>query len=444
MNRYTTKSIKPLPCFLLSLYTLSFWALQAFADDKGPNIEKISPDQALVENFPTNMITPEAMEGREPTLPFHGSVETYKKTIIAIENEYGVYDSRLSEQLMGLGLAYQNQGEHKSAIGSFKRAAHINRINHGLYSLSQGPMLRHLVESYSADNDWKNANDKQQLLYELERRNYGDDNPKLLATLSEMVEWHLDAFQRGSNITHLLRAWELNQHAISIIETNFGPDDLQLDDALVRQVSTSYHLAEYQMSISAPTNYFNPSQKTTTSLTQPNIPEQDQRFHSMLSPYRDGKTALLRRVELYKKNPQGTSNDQAEALVKLGDWYFYFNKRESAIKTYQEAEKILATTDNSGERIERVFGKPHPLIFDADRFQSEERDKQKQQGYVEAKFDITPGGRARDVRILESEPPDMMDSLVQQSIKATRYRPRIIDGKPVLTKGVIYRHIFDF
>ena len=49
-----------------------------------------------------------------------------------------------------------------------------------------------------------------------------------------MVEWHMSAYQEGSNITHLLRLG-INQQAISIIETNFGPNDLQLNDALIRQ-----------------------------------------------------------------------------------------------------------------------------------------------------------------------------------------------------------------
>ena len=53
------------------------------------------------------------------------------------------------------------------------------------------------------------------------------------------------------------------------------------------------------MSISAPTNSFSQSQQTVSNFTQPNFPEQDQRFHSMLSPYRDGKPhCLLWRVEL--------------------------------------------------------------------------------------------------------------------------------------------------
>lgn len=443
VNKTRNKSVQSILFNLLSICALSVCSIRAIANSEEQRTV-VLPAQTLAETAAIKADSPQSLEGQGVPDPFHGSVETYNKAIVAIEDQYGVYDSRLSEQLMGLGLAYQSQGEHKVAVGAFKRAAHINRINHGLYSLSQEPMLSHLVESYAADGDWKNASDKQQLLYDIKCRNYGKNSPKLLATLSDMVEWHMSAYQKGSNITHLLRAWELNQQAISIIETNFGPNDLQLNDALIRQVSTSYHLAEYQMSISAPTNSFSQSQQTVSSFTQPNFPEQDQRFHSMLSPYRDGKTALLRRVELYKKNPQATSDNQADALIKLGDWYFYFNKRESAIKIYQEAEKILAATDQSGMRIENVFGQPHALIFESNSLPEQQRDRAKQQGYVEAKFDVTPAGRARDVQIMESEPPNMMDALVQQSIQSTRYRPAIINGKPVLTKNVIYRHVFHF
>lgn len=441
MSNKIRNSIGAILCLVMSSYLTQSYAA---ADRDGlKGIENTLADESA--NAGVNGTTPAVRDEAVTDLQYHGSVEEYRKAIVLIEDEYGVYDGRLPKQLMGLGLAYQSQGEHQTAIGSFKRAIHVSRINDGLHSLKQVPMLSRLVDSYVETRDWKNANDKQHILYQLKRRNYGDQNPKLLGPLSKMVEWHLSAYQRGSNMTHLLRAWELNKHAISIIETNYGPEDMQLSEALFRQALTSYHLASLQMSASSPSSSVGQGHQRSINMTAPNLPEQDERLHSMLSPYRDGKTALLRRVNIYKKNPEVSADNRAEALVHLGDWYFYFNKRESAIRTYREAVAVLEENDDTRSHIEQVFGKPHALTFEvSDERPEQDQDENKQQGYVEASFNITPAGRARNIKILDSNPPKMMDSIVQKSIKATRYRPRIIDGKPVLTKGVIYRHIFQF
>lgn len=428
--------------FWLTLTYLALGQAQAASDKSLSGSQNTPMQQALAEDAvvpaPPSELTDNGIAHQ-----FHGSISAYQDAVVDIENRYGVYDERLTDQLMGLALAHQNQGEHPEAIKAFKRAIHISRINDGLYSLEHAPMLSHLIDSYVAVNDWDKANDKQYLLYQLKARNYGELNPILLESLSKMVEWHLSAYQRGSSMTHLLRAWELNKHAISIIESNFGPDDLRLSEALFRQALTSYHLATLQMS--AVTGDFGSGHQHTISMNTPKVPEQDQQFQSMLSPYRDGKTALLRRVELYKENQQVPDAKRAEALVDLGDWYFFFNKRESAIRTYREALEVLAARDETSQYIEQVFGKPHALTFQVQEdYLPKEKSEKKQEGYVEASFDITASGRARDIKILDSNPPEMMDSIVERSIKATRYRPRIVDGKPVLTKGVVYRHIFKF
>lgn len=416
------------------------WA--TFPDNNTPILSKPPLKIALADDTHIKTDAPVTADQDQVLPEYHGSASTYQEQIIAIENEYGVYDPQLTHQLMGLGLSFQNQGEHKIAISAFKRAAHISRINDGLYNLGQVPILTHLVQSYVANKDWKSANDKQYILYRLQQRNYGPGSPRLLEPLNKMVQWHLNAYQQGASVVHLLRAWELNKQAIAIIETNYGPNDMQLSENLFRQALTSYHLAVFQVA-NAQSSSFSGGRAGGMSVSTKEKEENIQM--PAVSPYRDGKNALLRRVGLYKNNPESPVDHQADAIVQLGDWYFLFNKRESAIKTYREAQHVLVSNEETRDRVERVFGKPHALTFELSAgAESREEDKGKQQGYVDAEFNITPSGRARNIKIVDSNPPDVMDSLVHKSIKATRYRPRIVDGKPVLTKGVTYRHVFDF
>lgn len=370
---------------------------------------------------------------------YHGSSALYKKTIIDLEDTYGVYDNRLVEQLVGLGLSEKAQGAGVEAIAAFKRALHIKRVNSGLYSLAQVPILSHLIDSYVAVEDWKSANDKQSLIYNIQQQHYGEDNPKLLVPINNMVKWHLIAFNRGSSMRHLLRAIDLNKKAIAIIEKNYGVHDPRLNETLYRHALASFHLSE-QQTLSQPASFGQPTGVAQTPGRTYAAPET---LPTYFNPYRDGKRALLRRVNLFKSNPELPINDQVEALVHLGDWYFLFDKRESALKVYTEALRLLSGTDQDN-LAGRIFDRPRALNFAISFDDASTRlDKKKQTGYVRIKFSVTPSGRTRDIEIVESNPPDMKDSEVYKSIKSTRYRPRIVDGRPVLAKGVIEKHIFD-
>ncbi len=371
---------------------------------------------------------------------YHGSKALYQKTIVDLENTFGVYDNRLVEQLVGLGLSEKTQGADPAAIAAFKRALHIKRVNSGLYSLDQVPILSHLIDSYVAVEDWKSANDKQSLIYNIQQQYYGEGNPKLLAPINNMVKWHLIAFNRGSSMLHLLRAMDLNKKAIAIIEKNYGVHDPRLNETLYRQALASFHLSERQ-TLSQPVSFGQPAGMAQTPSRTYATPDT---LPTYSNPYRDGKRALLRRVNLFKSNPQLPISDQVEALVHLGDWYFFFDKRESALGVYKEALRLLSGKDQ-GDLAGRIFDRPRALNFAIPFDDASMRlDKKKQTGYVRVKFSVTPGGRTRDIKIVESNPPEMKDSEVYKSIKSTRYRPRIVDGKPVFAKGVMEKHIFDF
>ena len=371
---------------------------------------------------------------------FHGSVERYREAIIEIENLYGVYDSALTHQLMGLGLAQQAQGNNEEAIGAFQRAQHLSRINNGLHNLEQVPILKHLIASYEKVNDWENAGDKHFYLYRLQRRQYGYSDPRLLEPIVGMVDWHLNAFAKGTSAdpgNHLLQARALNDQAIVIIEQHYGGQDDRLAEALYRQARTNYQLAVYQAN-----NANSLPGEIAARQSEVNFIESDVRKAVLsLNPYSDGKRALVRRVQVVESNPETPIRNRISALVHLGDWYFMFDKRDSAMRTYRQALRLGEEDESLNSEIQRYFGKPHVLSFYA---ANEDPVKESETtGYVEATFNITPGGRAQRVKIIDSSPPDLMDVRVQKSIRATRYRPRFVEGQPVMTEGVTYRHVFE-
>lgn len=57
--------------------------------------------------------------------------------------------------------------------------------------------------------------------------------------------------------------------------------------------------------------------------------------------------------------------------------------------------------------------------------------KNKQEGWVKIKFDITPQGTVDDPYVIESQPPKVFDRAAIEAIIKFKFKPRIVDGKAV-------------
>lgn len=57
------------------------------------------------------------------------------------------------------------------------------------------------------------------------------------------------------------------------------------------------------------------------------------------------------------------------------------------------------------------------------------------QGWVLLKFDITPTGAVEGVKVLEAKPRRVFNSAAKRALLKWKYRPKVIDGKPVSQTG---------
>ena len=58
------------------------------------------------------------------------------------------------------------------------------------------------------------------------------------------------------------------------------------------------------------------------------------------------------------------------------------------------------------------------------------------EGQVRVKFDINPVGEVTNVKILWAKPPRLFNQSAKKTIYQWKYKPKIIDGKPVTQKGI--------
>ena len=58
------------------------------------------------------------------------------------------------------------------------------------------------------------------------------------------------------------------------------------------------------------------------------------------------------------------------------------------------------------------------------------------EGQVKVKFDVNPAGEVTNVQIVQATPPRLFNKAAKKTIYQWKYRPKIIDGKPVVQKGI--------
>ncbi|WP_346838916.1 hypothetical protein [Microbulbifer sp. SAOS-129_SWC] len=370
------------------------------------------------------------------------TIDEYRDRIEEMEAEQGAYGAGIDEQLMGLGVALQKDGNHEEAISEFRRAMLINRVNEGLYSLNQVPMIERMINSQIALNQWQDANDNQEYLYWLYVRNYGEDDPRMLPVIDHLSRWHLQAYvdeKGGSLFEHLISATNLYEMAVDIITKNFGANDLRLVDALRGLKATNYYLATYKGEPQEPVVVnagFAPGGNDFDS------PRRTQLDQYRMNSFSSGKDAISRIVDVYNKNPQSPPAASAKAKVELGDWYMMFNKWHSARETYGEAYQALWDNGATNQEINDIFGRPAALP--ALPMLEEDRDALAH-SYVTVSYDVTAFGKARNIQILKSQPDSSVSirSRVRNVLKRAKFRPRFENGEPVDTVGIVQRFVFE-
>ena len=157
-------------------------------------------------------------------LPVPGTSRTragYEQAISRIQIQVGAFAYNLVPELVGLGMVEAQSGENADAAQSILRALYIVRMHQGLYSLIQVPLLEMLIKINGHTGHWKDVADEYDHLYWLYRRNYGDNDPRLLPILRRLGRWHINAYNKETGRTleqHFQAARKMYDKTLSILK----------------------------------------------------------------------------------------------------------------------------------------------------------------------------------------------------------------------------------
>ncbi|UTW44133.1 hypothetical protein KFE80_06865 [bacterium SCSIO 12696] len=374
----------------------------------------------------------------DPTISWE--VDKLRAVIEDQEAEHGAYGEVISESLLGLGKALQQEGKHEEAIGTLQHSMHISRVNHGIYSINQEPALRSMIESYEQLQDLPLVSQAYTQLTGLYSSHYGPSAPELLPLLEEMAGWHRQAYidnQARDSIGYLTLSISITNSALAIAEQNpmqFANNMIELlRGSAFSSWQMNQHFRRYKSFDPSEGGSFNADREARAlrSVTATSGRNYDSQEHILMDSYVIGRNAYQRIVDILNDS-EAPHRERAKALVELGNWFNIYSRPTSAKDSYRKAWRVLEE-HNDTEGMELILGTPDSLP----NFSSGPHNTG---ALVETTMTIDRTGRARKIKVLRTLPEDDKKSAQRavRIIKKTRFRPRYEDGEPVAYEGYTY------
>src|SRR5690606_11592153 len=173
-------------------------------------------------------------------------VEQYRENINNIQSQYGPYDERLLAPLENLTRALLEAGNQEEALGTLEQQLQIYRVNDGLYTTRQIPIIKSRLDIYAASGEWSRLSDTLGYLAWVYQRDTSMPVDQQLNGLKELGDWHLTALahdSRDREAFHLLQLDEVDAKAAELAEQHYGSDSDALLPFLYDQALTNTYIS---------------------------------------------------------------------------------------------------------------------------------------------------------------------------------------------------------
>lgn len=164
-------------------------------------------------------------------------LEVREAALSDLQSESGIYAPELMEAYSDLGALYTELGDYDNAARVYNDALQVARINTGLYSEQQLPLLDSLIDAQQKRRDWAKVDDLAHLSLHLHRRLYNESDPRFLEAAMDFGGWRLRVLNENL----------LDQGNRALLNT--ARDVSQFYGALISSLDNSSVEADTQLSV---------------------------------------------------------------------------------------------------------------------------------------------------------------------------------------------------
>jgi TonB family protein len=353
---------------------------------------------------------------------------SYREALQIVESQGGAASPALVDPLRGLGYSLALLDRHGEAIPYLERALIIGRRSYGLFDPSQQGMLRQLASSLTHERRIEDAEKQILYLQRIGEQAYGKRDPRMAPVLCMIGNWYVDTgnFQMGR---------DRFREAMALVERKLGKHDPALVEPL-RSLGRSYVQEIYFM-----TQGYTPLQERAPGDFQGVEPK-------AINPKyiaTDGEKALERALALLEARPDTTPMLLTETLIQMGDWFQLKHQPEKALVYYRRAAGVVASMSSPPPEAAAALSFPVRIYYPLPPLAMRNRQlapEQIDEKFVSVEFTVTDTGDVQDAKVIEQNGTSRQASEALEAIRASRFRPKFVNGEPVDTQGVVNREVF--
>lgn len=388
------------------------------------------PDAGPIPSRPESAATRSAEEAEE-----------YRRRLAELEQQAGPYADALAEPLADLALLARQNGDIAEAQRHYRRALHVVRVNEGLYSERQVPILRALFESYRLSGDLQILDERYDYFFRL----YGNGKPpytpvRLGATL-EYLRWQREALRlevEGDEKERLLNLYQLNQQILDEVALDRAVDLPAYQELVMSQLRNLYLVQDRVVPKIELVGTGGPL-STGFANDWAGQDVNDKRLENLQ------QTGLGRGRELLEGLIVHIPEDEpmllARAYLELADWNQWNGRRTDALAGYQQVIGLLHE-NKLDDLAEQWLGESVELPDNGAFWQPRLQSGPAGEVTVQASYDVSATGTVSNIHARVTDPGDdhWLGGL-KRSLARTRFRPRFVDGHPEGEQQVVRLYV---
>lgn len=349
--------------------------------------------------------------------------ETYFQQAVAlIEGRVAGADRQLVRPLQGLGETWLATERPADAAIALKRAVDLSRNLDGLYNPEQLDAVDALIEAYTTLGAQAEAEREHQYAFRIAETSFGKRDIRLIDPLDRYARWF-------ESIGRYTTARGLHARALQLAE-ELSADKPSLGVPGLRGLARTWLLeALYGPEVEAQPG-FEVAEAGDPFTSAPN----QARLNS------EGLRALNYAVEIIGRSKPVDAQLLAETLVQIGDWHLVSGGLGRANSYYAESWKLLNAL---GPDARAFLDSPRVLVYRAPSSSVSRTRVETPTDYavrdVEMRLKVGRDGKVVDAVIANSTAPENSGRAALLAARKTRFAPRIVNGEPAETEGVVLR-----
>ena len=289
----------------------------------------------------------------EPALDSLDELALSRALLDGQQDRFGLMDSRLVEPLEQLADQLMLLGRFDEAHVLLDRAMQIARVEDGLYTEIQRPLLRKKIENFANRGSWDSAKEGMEHLLWLYTNKSLRIDQLLIEDLLELSRLHLRAFAEDNSFWqgyHFEQSSRIRWLAIGVARSVWGKTDERLVPLIYEQLR-QFHLQSVALWRGGATSY-------SLRRVAPGLDIMRKRSDVNESFYLSGLSLLNNLFSIYAESESPNPEATAMTHVYLADWHILYSKPQVAIEAYRQAYQELLAAGVDATLANEFFNQP--------------------------------------------------------------------------------------